>query len=152
MSTLIEAISRGCKGTLSDGSVRYTIEIEPRYAADAAKLFGMPGTGLAVAALIDGSVKNPVVKDNLTPEKPKGGELSKWAGILCNTQMFWQWLTLETLPLGFEITNGSEARARLIEICGIESRKELDHDKEAGRIFREEIMAPFDEWKNQCQK
>lgn len=54
MSDILTAISRGCKGTLTDGSVRYTIEFEPRHAIDAAKLFAMPGTEMGVVALKDG--------------------------------------------------------------------------------------------------
>jgi hypothetical protein len=81
--------------------------------------------------------------------KPKGGELAKWAGILCNDPIFWKWLTLDTLHLGFEITNNTQARMRVIEICGIMSRAELDHDPAAAKIFREEVMAKFDAWKGE---
>lgn len=91
----------------------------------------------------------PTVSDSLTVEKPKGGELSKWAGILCNDPMFWKWLTLDTVHLGFEIASNSQARMRVIEICGIMSRAELDHDHAAAKIFREEIMAKFDAWKGE---
>lgn len=92
---------------------------------------------------------NPTVNESLTVEKIKGGSLAKWAGILCNDQMFWKWLTLDTLHLGFEITNNAQARMRVIEICGIMSRAELDHDNEAAKTFREEIMAKFDAWRNE---
>ncbi len=94
-----------------------------------------------------GDDEQPVVKESLTTEKPKGGELSKWAGILCNDEKFWEWLSFETEILGYLITDNDEARMRLIEICGITSRAELDHDKEAARIFREEIMSPFNDWR-----
>lgn len=146
MSDLIEAISRGCKGTLADGAVRYVVEIDPRFAADAAKLFGFPGTALVIATLKPGAIE-PTVSESLTTEKPKGGELAKWAAILCHDEKFWEWLSIETERLGYLITNNDEARMRLIEICGITSRSELDHSKEAANIFREQIMSPFNDWK-----
>ena len=52
--SILTAISRGCKGTLVDGSVRYTIEFTPLDAVAAAKLFAMPGTEMGVVALKDG--------------------------------------------------------------------------------------------------
>lgn len=54
MSDILTAISRGCKGTMVDGSVRYTIEFGPLDAVAAATLFGMPGTEMGVVALKDG--------------------------------------------------------------------------------------------------
>jgi hypothetical protein len=76
---VIEAASAGVKD-MADGSLRITFEFEPRHAAEAFALFGPRGRAVAVAALKDGSaaVKEP------EPEKPKGGEWAKLAGIWCN--------------------------------------------------------------------
>lgn len=142
MSDLIQAISRGCKGTLADGTVRYTIDIDPSYAASAAALFGMPGTALAVAALKDGT-PDAVIKESVTVEKPKGGELAKWAGILCNDTEFWKWFAYDDEPIG----SPEQAAEAIRFYCDIESRAALDHNTTAAHIFREQIMAPFHKWK-----
>lgn len=68
----------------------------------------------------------------------KGGSLSKWAGILCDDPKFWAWCGLHT---------SSEARDYLCHRCNIGSRRELDHNPKAARVFREQIMAPFAAWK-----
>ena len=144
MTDLIEAISRGCKGTLADGTVRYTIDIEPRYAADAAKLFGMPGTSVVLAVLSPEAAKKSAQDETISQEKPKGGDLARWAGILCNAPMFWDWLSEYDTP----VTNSEDARFAICDICGIDSRAQLDHNHVAGEIFRREIMANFDAWKS----
>ncbi|MDE3023616.1 MAG: hypothetical protein KGI54_17520, partial [Pseudomonadota bacterium] len=93
----------------------------------------------------------PTTKEFMVSTKPnqKGGELTKWAGILCNDPNFWKWLeTKGWSPYRFDsFTSGEIVRT----ICGVQSRRELDHNPAAARIFREAIMRPFDEWKR-CQK
>lgn len=71
----LEAASAGVKD-MADGSLRITIEFEPRYAKEAFALFGSRGTPLAIAALQVGYAA--VVE----PEsEPKGGALAKLAGM-----------------------------------------------------------------------
>ena len=85
--------------------------------------------------------------DTIAVEKPKGGELAKWAGILCNDPLFWKWANLQYKDTFLYVDKNHIAASYIRLICGIDSRVELDHNKEAAQTFREEIMKPFDEWK-----
>ena len=159
---MITAISRGCKGTLSDGVVRYVFDIEPKDAADAAKLFGMPGCVVVIAALTQqaasASLQNETIASSLAPKKPKGGALARLAGMWCADEDFYQFilsvydrfmggsgrgtgdLDPETLS---NMTKEDVCRHALYVICAINSRAELDNDSEAKRIFDQKIRVPY---------
>ena len=77
------------------------------------------------------------IEKNTNPGRPKGGELAKWAGILCNDELFRRSLCVETVD---------QARSLILSWCKVSSRAELDHDKNAGYLFRG-IMHDFDAWK-----
>ena len=77
-------------------------------------------------------------KDGHIADRPKGGELAKWAGILCNDKEFQNWVGANCVE---------EARDYIFTECAITSRVYLDHDKQAGDIFRE-IMRDFDKFKH----
>lgn len=143
---MIEAISRGCKGTLSDGTIRYVFDIAPKDAASAAELFGMPGSPVVLARLTQDAAIEAAQAETIAAVL-KGGGLARWAGILCNDPMYWKWLSEQADHLKIVISNSVDARMRTIEICGVMSRVELDHDRQAGITFREQIMAPFSAWK-----
>ena len=83
--------------------------------------------------------------DGACTARAKGGELAKWAGILSNDSVFWEWANEvdDCLPL----YNEADAAAYIRDACNIESRAELDHNPEAAKIFRE-MMREFDDWKN----
>lgn len=135
MTAVLEGSSVSVK-TMSDGTLRLSIDIEPRNAQAAFALFGAPGRAVALAALKDGSaaVKEP------EPEKPKGGEWAKLAGMWCEDKDFLAWAnTLYTE----KIRNDIEAAALIRDECGIKSRVELDHDAGALRRFNERIRWPF---------
>ena len=84
-------------------------------------------------------------QDSGEPEIQKGGPLAKWAGILCSDTKFWVWCnTHAALPPVFD---EEQARLFITRACDISSRRELDHNPKAARIFREQIMQPFDTWK-----
>lgn len=78
------------------------------------------------------------------PEQPKGGPLAKYAGMFCADPVFWEWVEKET---EIETKSEHEARKYILYICNITSRRMLDHDAMAGRVFRGQIMAPFDSWR-----
>lgn len=71
-------------------------------------------------------------------DKPKGGELAKWAGILSNDPLFWDYTDTD---------NANEAAAFIRQNCSVPSRADLDHNDGAARIFRK-IMGAFSEWKD----
>jgi hypothetical protein len=136
---VIEAASAGVKD-MADGSLRITFEFEPRHAAEAFALFGPRGRAVAVAALKDGSaaVKEP------EPEKPKGGEWAKLAGIWCADPDFCTWLQ-QNHKMG-PIQTAEDASKAMRQLCGITSRVELDHDELALRRFNQTIRHPFMKW------
>ena len=125
--TAIEASSAGVRD-MADGSLRITLEFEPRHAREAYALFGARGTPVAVAAL---KVGHAAVQES---GKPKGGALAREAGILCARADFQEWLMVAS----------EEAAAALIrEVCEIESRAELDTDATAGKRFVEQFRIAF---------
>lgn len=135
----IEA-SSGTYRSRVDGTIVLSVEIEPRNAAAALALFGMPGTPLAVAAL---QVGYEAVKDSVTTEKAKGGALAKLAGMWCNDPEFWKWIS----KLQHEEVNNAFLAAQFIrETCGIESRAELDHNEDAEDKFHRFIRGPFQKY------
>lgn len=88
-------------------------------------------------------------------EELKGGPLSELAGIFCKDPNFTRWLNeqgrdshLESLFVNADgqIFNPVMARADILETCKIQSRKELDHNPAAARIFHEQIRLPYSNW------
>lgn len=140
----IEA-SSGTYRSRVDGTIVLSVEIEPRNAAAALALFGMPGTPMAIAALQVGyaAAGEPIIKsypEKDNSEKPKGGPLAKLAGIWCNDPEFWKWL--ETDP--DNACHSAQGAAHcLYAICGIESRVELDNDPAAAERFHSMIRGPY---------
>jgi hypothetical protein len=83
--------------------------------------------------------------------------LAKWAGMLSTDGRFVHWAVEADRELWdecFRVTEpigayGEVAAEFIRRKCGIHSRRELDHNKQAGLIFREEIMKPYHQWKEQ---
>lgn len=125
--------------TMADGTLRISFDIEPSNAQDAFRLFAAPGTPAAIAAL---QVGYAAIGDKPAPveEKPKGGALSKLAGMWCNDPEFWAWL--ETDPDNACHSALGAARC-LYAICEINSRAELDHNAEAAEKFHRLIRVPY---------
>jgi len=71
-------------------------------------------------------------------ERPKGGDLARLAGMLCNDVRFRQWL-LSEIPAG----TVDEAAGEIRLLCSIDSRAELDHNARAADIFHEHIRKPW---------
>ena len=82
---------------------------------------------------------------NETVPTYKGGELAKWAGILCNDPKFWRFFH-DGYREDIRIDTEEICKFAIYEHCGIRSRAELDHNKDAAQSFRE-VMANFDKWK-----
>lgn len=132
--------------TMADGTLRISFDIEPSNAQDAFRLFAAPGTPAAIAALQVGyaAIPNPASIDLYDKsEKPKGGPLSKLAGMWCNDPEFWAWL--ETDPDN-ACHSAHGAAHCLYAICEIESRAELDHDQRAAEKFHRLIRGPYQKY------
>lgn len=140
----LEAASAGVKD-MADGSLRITIEFDPRFAKEAFALFGARGTPLAIAALKVGyaAADSQVTFKKEDGEKPKGGALAKLAGMWCNDPLFWEWLETDPLNCAHSSTG---ATLCLYDICGIKSRVELDNDPQAAEMFHRLIRGPYSKY------
>lgn len=148
--TVIQATSRGVKGTLSDGTVRFLVEVDPAFANDAFALFGMPGAPIAIARLQPEAALEAQQEATIAAieaDKPKGGELAKLAGMFCQQAEFRVWArgAFDWYPVG--ALDADDAAACIREVCGIESRAELDHNEGAAEQFHERIRRPYVEWR-----
>ena len=141
MTAVIEASSAGVKD-MADGSLRITFEFEPRHAAEAFALFGPRGRAVAIAALKDGAAKVA------EPEKPKGGEWAKLAGMWCADPDFHAFLN-QTYPEDDHVENAEHAAMAIRSYCGIDSRAQLDADPLALEMFNTFFRTPFMAWMKQ---
>ena len=132
----IEASSVGVR-TMADGTLRLSVDVEPRHAQAAFALFGAPGTPMALAALRIGAEPEPQPE----PEaKPKGGELAKLAGMWCNDERFRNWLT----ERGEYETLSPDGAAEVVRFCcQVKSRAELDSNPDAAKRFQNMIRVPY---------
>lgn len=73
-------------------------------------------------------------------EKPKGGPLSKWAGMMCNSAEFRSFLAMS---FSRPCNSSTDARHIILDLCGIKSRAELDHSVRAQRIFDDLVRRPW---------
>jgi hypothetical protein len=136
----LEASSAGIKD-MADGSLRLTVEFDPRFAKEAFALFGARGTPLAIAALQVGYAQAGAPKPEPQPEKPKGGPLAKLAGMWAADQEFKSWIST-----CYEDGKDIEPAEYIRNVCGVESRAELDHDAESAVLFHEHIRGPFSKY------
>ena len=113
--------------TMADGTLRLSLDIEPRHARDAFALFGMPGAPVALAALKVGT-------EIPEPAKPKGGELARLAGRLCAVPKFQEWI---------KAISTEDAAEMIRYICDIKSRSELDNNTAAASRFHGRIRKPW---------
>ena len=135
--------------TMADGTLRISFDIEPMHAQDAFRLFAAPGTPAAIAALQVGyaaASNNAPNIDESAPniEKPKGGALSKLAGMWCHDQEFKNWINdNDHEGSSWHCEDANDAKFFVCEICGIESRAELDHNDWAAELFHSKIRGPY---------
>lgn len=134
---------------LVDGTLEVRIQIDPPYKQAFLKMFPELDMPVAIAPLVADfeQVKELARELNGTEQTDelKGGPLAKLAGILCNEPEFQAWL-LRTFRMDIRDMNlsASEHAAKTIRSqCQIASRRELDHDARAARIFHEQIREPY---------
>ncbi len=90
------------------------------------------GQRLAVVAVEIGDDEQP--KPQPQPEQPKGGELAKLAGMFCQSVHFWEFCRAD---------DADEARDWILRVCGVQSRRDLDHNPTAAQIFHERVRKPY---------
>lgn len=141
---------------MADGTLRVQIDIDPRFKKLFHELFPDIDTPVALAPLKNDFDQPKEEKK----EEPKGGPLARLAGMFCNDPNFSRWLNEqgrfshhESLFLrDGQIVNPAMARADILETCKIQSRKELDSNPTAARIFHEQIRLPYSNWLDKQQR
>lgn len=127
--TAISGTRRSYK-ELADGTIRVQIDIDPACKNEFLDSFRQIDMPIALA---------PLVADfeQIKPEpaeRPKGGELAKLAGMLCDNPAFQKFIG----------ATDSDNAAEIVRFqCGIQSRAELDHNTEAAAHFHEVFRIPF---------
>lgn len=144
--SIIEASSVRVK-TLVDGTLRVEFDVEPRNAKDAFALFGAPGTPAALAALRP--VAEPPPPD--PAPKPRMAPLCQWAVMRCQEEPFQNWAIYKsgiTVDPFKDTPENRERAARdvVCRLCQVESRKDIDGNKEAERRFHSLVREPFMRW------
>jgi hypothetical protein len=117
--------------TLVDGTLRVTMDVEPKDAKAAFELFGRPGVPMALAALKPARAE---------PRKSEVGPVCQWAVLRCQDPVFRGFLGAR---------DEEEAKAIICKACGIESRKELDTDERALEVFHKKFRLGYVEWQRQ---
>jgi hypothetical protein len=131
--------------TMADGSPRITLDMQCTL-SEVAAMGLIPGVPFALARLIKEAAGKPTVAPVSQPQKPseRAGQLCVMACTFCADGSFWKWLEVDA-----DILCDSEKRAKeyILDMCGIESRKELDANNTAAACFHEFIRMPFLAWK-----
>ncbi len=100
------------------------------------------GQRLALVAVEIGDDEQPVSPHapvvSTQAEKPKGGELARLAGQLCQNPDYLAFIGMES-----EEVAADHIRA----VCEVGSRADLDHDPEAAARFHQHVRLPFVYWK-----
>lgn len=92
--------------------------------------------------LVEGSRKHGI----LSEPKPKIGPYCIEAIDLCRMPLFWQWASLEA---GFDVNSEEQAKAFIVSVLGISSRKEIDGNAEIEQAFTENIRVAFMHWQRE---
>lgn len=127
--------------TLADGTLRLSIDIDPKDAQDAFRLFAAPGTPVAIAALKTGYA---AVAEPDSPKEPIG-PLCKWLVMRCQEPEFWRFLESEVTD-GYPVKDEKYAGQVVKDFLGIESRREVDTDEAAEKQFHDFVRVPFQRW------
>lgn len=102
---------------------------------------GMAGQRIAaIMAQVDDDVEQAPAP---VAAKQQPGMLCIMACTFCADQQFWLWCARRP-----EFTGGEEgAKAVILNVCGVVSRKELDTQPTAATRFHKQIREPFMAWK-----
>jgi hypothetical protein len=143
--SIIEAASAGVRD-MADGSLRITLEFEPRNAREAYSLFGARGAPVAVVALKAGhalkSDELPAKAEAAPAAAPKAplGPLAMLAVRFCQNPDF------RRFAAGYHaavIANESDCAQLIRDLCMVESRRDIDGNEFAAEVFHEQFRKPF---------
>jgi hypothetical protein len=138
--SIIEAASIGVR-TMADGTLRLTVDVEPRHAQAAFALFGAPGVPMALAALKVGAAAE-AKSDEVEPadEAKRDKPIAKWLALRCKESDFRAWAVHNGGLLG----HSEEAVAEWCrQVCEVESRGDIDGSPDAEALFHRHIRGPY---------
>lgn len=142
--SVIQASSAGVKD-MADGSLRITLEFDPRHAKEAYSLFGARGTPCAVAALTKEATTTAARQETMKQEtKEKPGDLCIMACSFCADPLFWQWINERH---EFACKEEADASRFIRELLSIDSRRKIDQFSSAANAFHNQIRKPFLDYK-----
>ncbi|WP_322997933.1 hypothetical protein [Castellaniella sp.] len=135
----MEAISgtRRAMKEMADGTIRVQVDIDPSCRAAFLQLFPNIDMPVALAPLRADFERSGAVPPS--GEKPKGGELARLAGQLCQNPAFQAFVPECADGLSVE----ENAAAWIRKVCEVSSRAELDHSVAAAFRFHERVRKPF---------
>jgi hypothetical protein len=142
--SVLQATSAGVRD-MSDGSLRITLEFDPRHAKDAYALFGARGTPCAIAALTIEAATSAAQQETIKEEKTKIGDLCRMAVMFCQNPQFQEWL-LDCQ--GYLARSDEDCKKWILSTCNVTSRKDLDIDPVARSLFHRLVREPFLAWRD----
>lgn len=96
------------------------------------------GQRLALVAVEigDDEQPKPVMGNPMSDAAPgtKGGELARLAGMFCQSVHFWEFCRCD---------DADEARDWILRVCGVQSRRDLDHNPTAAKLFHDRVRKPY---------
>jgi hypothetical protein len=128
--------------TLADGTVRVTVDFEPKDRKACMEMMGEPGQPIAVTALKAG---HAAASPGPSPSFRDLGAICREAIDLCKNPAFHGYVEAVTRkPL--HSVGEVEAKAFIVNQCSVTSRKELDTAEGARDLFIGHIRTPFQAW------
>lgn len=156
MSDLVEASSVSVK-TMADGTLRLSVDIEPRFARAGFGLFGSPGTPMVLGRL---KAAGQVEEKPVEPQN-RMGPLCHWVVMRCKEELFVYFMApIYDKAMGgdgsgwgdvhpFRDFGGDTEKwaAHAVKIiCGVKSRKDIDGNEMAETLLNTQIRQPYMEW------
>lgn len=112
---------------MADGTIEVKIHIDPAHRKAFMEHFGQIDMPVAIAPLVADFEQRET-------EKPKGGELAKLAGMLCNDPEFQRFI---------DAPDSDQAAEKIRKLCRVQSRVEFDMDPGAAAEFHKMIRGPW---------
>ena len=126
---------------MADGTIRCYIDIDMHCKDDFLANFPIDAP-IAVARITQEAATASAQSETIERSNRLTG-LALWAAEKCKDQDFLTWLKLET---SYIAESESDARLAILDICDIQSRRELETDRRAIAVFNHEIRGPFMKW------
>lgn len=96
------------------------------------------------------------IGDDEQPVQPQRkdtrGPLCREACDYCELPAFQEWAAkVNGWPAGHKL-DATQCKGHILDSCGVDSRKKLDSDREAGEYFVSEIRLPFMRWQREQKR